>query len=335
MSIAILLMQMGGPRRLDEVEEYIRVLFSDPDLVRLPAPVSWFRRPLSRFVAKRRAPEVREQYRKIGGGSPNNRITTEQAQALESELRRRGYLEVHCFAAMTYTPPSTVEALREALALGCDQILALSMFPQFCGASTGASVSDLKRSCAAIGYPFEDILVVDRWSDDPGYLDALAARCQRTLAAAASAHPDPPHLVISAHGVPVSYVRRGDPYVDEIRATVDGLLARLESKPEHTLSFQSRATPVKWVEPATDATLQRLAGEGVRNVVMLPISFVNDHIETLFEIDLLLGDLAKEAGIESYRRVPSFNADRDLINVLADLVLSLPAFARPSHVSST
>ncbi len=335
--IAVLLLQMGGPRSLGEVEEYIRVLFSDADLVRLPAPVSWFRAPLARLVAKRRAPAVRRQYQHIGGASPNNRITEEQADALQRALHARGFDQVLCFAAMTYTPPSAGDALRSARAAGCTQFLAVSLFPHYCSASTGASISDLHRGCEANELAFEDLWLLDRWSDDCAYLDAMAQRCRTTLAEAATAHPDPPHLVISAHGIPESYVQRGDPYLDEIRACVENLIKRLRPAPAYSLCFQSRATPVKWVQPATDATLQRLGAEGVRNVVVLPISFVNDHIETLYEIDMLLSDVARACGVDCYRRVPSFNADADLIGILAGLVAGSPLFhgvsgsAPPNH----
>lgn len=310
---AILLMQMGGPRTLDEVPEYIRTLFSDADLVRLPPPISWFRKPLAKLVARKRSPKVQEQYRVIGGGSPNNRITVEQAASLQRVLGEDGY---RCFAAMTYTPPTTADALRQALAAGCTRFLALSLFPHYSSASTGASLSDLRRACKQVGVDFNSVEVIDTWAENEAYLDAMSKRVQQSLQQAAGT----PHLVISAHGVPESYVRRGDPYVDQVRACVDGLMKRLPSGQAHTLCFQSRATPFKWVGPAADATMEALARNGERSLVVLPISFVNDHIETLFEIDHELAHIAKQAGAEHVTRVPAFNADDDLMQVLAGLV---------------
>lgn len=316
---AVFLMQMGGPRDLDEVEEYIRVLFSDKDLVRLPWFVDLFRPRLARLVARRRAPEVRKQYRKIGGGSPNNATTIAQASGVERLLAAHG--DYRCYATMTYTAPLAAESLRRALDDGCDDFLALSLFPQYSTASTLASLNDLKRACGEHGVDFARVRQVDRWGGDPRYLDLLAALTRAELERARADAPHDPHLVVSAHGVPVSYVRRGDPYVREVEATVAGLRARLPAGQKLTLSFQSRATPVKWVEPATDSTLARLGAEGERSVVVLPVSFVNDHIETLFEIDMLLRDEAQAAGVERYSRVPVFNTDDAFLALLRDLVL--------------
>ena len=317
--VGVLLMQMGGPRSLAEVEPYIQTLFSDPNLVRLPAPISWFRGPLSRFVARRRAPEVREQYEKIGGGSKNNDITMALAAAVQEAMAEDG--DFRCYAAMTYTPPSTVESMRQGEADGVTRWIAVSLFPQFSTASTGASLADLDRACAEVGVDPASVTRIQRWGSREDYLDAIATMTKATLEEARVAHAEPPHLVVSAHGVPVSYVKSGDPYVEEVEASVAGLRDRLPEGQELTLAYQSRATPVKWVEPATVDTLKRLGHEGKRNLVALPISFVNDHIETLFEIDMMLRDDALAAGVEHYARVPVFNVDPRLTAILRSLVL--------------
>lgn len=317
--VGVLLMQMGGPRSLAEVEPYIQTLFSDPNLVRLPAPISWFRGPLSRRVAKRRAPEVREQYEKIGGGSPNNDTTMAQAKALEVALEDAG--DFRCYAAMTYTPPSTLESMRQGKKDGVTRWIAVSLFPQFSTASTGASLADLDKACAKVGVDPASVTRIVRWGSREDYLDAVAAMTNKALEQAKAAHSAPPHLVISAHGVPVSYVKSGDPYVEEVEASVAGLRQRLPADQVCTLAYQSRATPVKWVEPATIDTLKRLGHEGEKNLVVLPISFVNDHIETLFEIDMMLRDDALAAGVEHYTRVPVFNVDPQLTAILRSLVL--------------
>lgn len=319
---AVLLMQMGGPRTLDEVEDYIRVLFADRDLVRLPWFIDLFRGPLSRRVARKRAPIVREQYALIGGGSPNNDTTIAQASQLQTLLADDG--DYCCYAAMAYTPPMAEESLRRSLEDGCTNWLAVSMFPQYSTASTKAAMDELMRACATTGVEATRVRQVDRWGDDPRFLDLLAVRCKEALATARAEGPGEPHLVISAHGLPVSYLRSGDPYLSEVQASVAGLLARLPKDQKSTLSFQSRATPVKWVQPPTDATLQRLGQEGERNLVVLPISFVNDHIETLYEIDQLLRDIALEAGVERYARVPVFNTDDDFLDLLRGLVTEAP-----------
>lgn len=316
---AVLLLQMGGPSSLEEVEPYLRRLFADPDLVQWPGPLALLRRPLARCVALLRAPRVREQYRAIGGGSPNNEITRQQAAVLEARLRRHG--DYRCFAALNHAAPSVEEALARAQACGCRRFVGLSLFPHYSRASAGASFAALGRAAARLGVAPGALVAVERWGSDPIYLDALAARTRAALAASAGAHPLPPALLVSAHGIPVSCVRRGDPYVAEVEATVAGLQARLPRGTAVHLAFQSRATPVRWVGPAALATVRRLGAEGARNIVVLAVSFVSDHVETLYEVDVLLACAARAAGVERFARVPAFNDGGDLAAVLEQLVL--------------
>ncbi|MBL4672633.1 MAG: ferrochelatase [Arenicella sp.] len=319
----VLLMQMGGPRNLDEVQSYICNLFQDPYLVQLPAPISWFRKPLAHWVAKRRAPVVKAQYQKIGGSSPNNAITIEQASLLQTALQGHG--DIRCYAAMAYTPPTVGEALRQSIADGCERWIALPMFPQYSTASTKAIFADLDQCMKEQGADLRQVTRIMRWGSRPDYLDAVTAMTMETLEAARKVSAQAPHLVISAHGLPVSYVNAGDPYVDEIEDCVAGLRARLPQDQDSTLAYQSRATPRPWVKPSTIETLQKLGSEGIKNIVVLPISFVNDHIETLFEIDQELRDEALESGVEHYARVPVFNTDAALIAILKSIVVeSLP-----------
>ena len=314
----ILLLQMGGPRELAEIEDYIRKLFLDPDLVRLPVVVNWFRRSLADKVARKRAPEVRRQYELIGGGSPNNEITGRQARLLQEALAADG--PFRCYAAMTYTPPLIDEAVLRAHADGCQRIVGLSMFPHYSTATTRSSFRLFDDKVREHGYSAARVGRIERWGARPDFLDALAERARTTLAEARAAHSEEPQLVVSAHGVPVSYVKRGDPYVSEVEASVAGLRQRLPGTAIH-LAYQSRATPVKWVPPATLDELARLGAAGARNLVVLPISFVSDHVETLFEIDIQLAEVARAAGVEAYRRVPVFNDAPDLTAILRRLVL--------------
>ncbi|MFK5956150.1 MAG: ferrochelatase [Planctomycetota bacterium] len=317
----VLLLQMGGPRNLDEVQSYICNLFQDPYLVQLPAPISWLRKPLAHWVAKRRAPVVVEQYKKIGGSSPNNAITIEQAGLLQSALSDSG--DFRCYAAMAYTPPTVADALRQSISDGCERWIALPMFPQYSRASTGAIFADLDQCMQDQGADSQACTRIERWGSRPDYLDAVTAMTLATLAKARELSAESPHLVISAHGLPVSYVKAGDPYVEEIEDCVAGLRARLPQDLATTLAYQSRATPTSWVKPSTVETLRKLGVDGVKNIVVLPISFVNDHIETLFEIDQELREEAKLKGVEHYTRVPVFNTDASLIAILKSIVLEM------------
>jgi len=316
MKTGVLLLQMGGPRNLEEVEGYIEALFRDPDLVRLPHLMSWFRGPLARRVARKRAPVVREQYQTIGGSSPNNATTIRQAELLEELLG-----ESHrCFAAMAYTPPSVFDAVEQAVAEGCETLVALTMFPQYSTATTAAVMKDVEASCRKLDVPLSRVRKVERWASRPDFLDAWAKRIVSELAEARRAGPGDPVLVASAHGLPVSYIESGDPYLREMVTMMAGLKERLPEGLKIELAFQSRVTREPWLEPSTEQTLKRLPADGFRNLVLLAPSFVHDHIETLFEIDQELAEVARIAGAERVVRVPAFNADPELIQILAKIV---------------
>jgi len=308
---AVLLLQMGGPDSLDAVEPFLRNLFSDRDIIRIgPA----FLQPLiARIIARRRAPKVEGYYRKIGGKSPLRELTEAQAAALEERLGA-GF---RCFVAMRYWHPTTVEALAAIKKEGISRIVALSLYPHYSRATTGSSVNELKRVLAEAGTQFE-VSYVDRFYDHPLYIRALAERIGEGIAT--FAERDTVELVFSAHSLPRSFIDQGDPYLSHIEETVRLVMERLGEVDYH-LAFQSRAGPVKWLEPSTEEMIRHLAAHGCRNMLMVLLSFVSDHIETLYEIDVQYGEEARALGIGTFRRSPSLNDAPLFIDCLADLVL--------------
>jgi ferrochelatase len=307
---AVLLLQMGGPDSLDAVEPFLLNLFSDREIIRIgPA----FLQPLiARFIARRRAPKVEGYYRRIGGKSPIRELTEAQAAALEGKLGA----EFRCFVAMRYWHPTTVEALAAIRREGISRIVALSLYPHYSRATTGSSVNELKRVLAQAGAEFQ-VSYIDRFYDHPLYIRALAERVEEGLAQ----FPDRGNveLVFSAHSLPQSFIDQGDPYLGHIEETVRLVMERLGTCGHH-LAFQSRAGPVKWLEPSTEEMIRHLAAHGGKNLLMVPLSFVSDHIETLYEIDVQYGEEAKGLGIENFRRTPSLNDAPLFIDCLADLV---------------
>lgn len=310
MKTAVLLLQMGGPDSLDAVEPFLFNLFSDRDIMRIgPA----FLQPLiARFIAKRRAPKSAGFYEKIGGRSPIRELTELQARALEGLLGP----EFRCFMAMRYWRPSTVEALAAVKREGITNIIALSLYPHYSRATTGSSISELKRVLALAGAEFQ-VSYIDRFYDHPLYIEALAARIEEGLAGFADR--DDAHLLFSIHSLPQSMIDAGDPYLDHILETVRLVMERFEGMDCH-LSFQSRAGPVKWLEPSTEEMLKRLAEAGCEDLLVVPLSFVSDHIETLYEIDIQYAEEARELGIGNFRRAPSLNDSPLFIKCLAELV---------------
>lgn len=306
----VLLLNLGGPDSLEAVEPFLENLFRDPFLIRIPFLKGPLRRWFARAVARRRAPHVRQLYAEIGGRSPIGPLTAAQGRRLEEELGP-GY---RCYVAFAAWTPYVREAVAQARADGCTRLVGVSLFPQWCSATTESVFHDLRKAVAG-SLPLAE---VDRYPDDAEYLDSLASTVHEAL----RRFPDPArvHVLFSAHGIPMSLVRRGDPYEREIHATVQGLLRRLPPAQPWSLSYQSKVGPVKWLEPATADHLPALARQGVREVLVVPIAFVSDHIETLHEQRILLAGIAKTAGIERYEVANAINDCRLYARALARLV---------------
>jgi ferrochelatase len=313
----VLLLNLGGPDSLEAVEPYLVNLFSDPFLIRLPLR-GFLRRWFARWVARRRAPHARELYRQIGGRSPIEPLTEAQARRLEEELGV-GY---RCYVAFSAWKPFIKDAVAQARADGCERLVGVSLFPQWCSATTASVFHDLRKAVDG-ALPLRE---VERYPEDPLYLDALASTVREGLRC--FAQPDQVHVLFSAHGVPQSIIRKGDPYQREIEQTVQGVLARLPKGQPWSLSYQSKVGPVKWLEPASLDHIPELARRGVRKLLVVPVAFVSDHIETLHEQRILLRGVAQSAGIEQYEVAKALNDCRLFARALARLVRAAENSAR-------
>jgi ferrochelatase len=314
--IGVLLFNLGGPETLDDVRPFLFNLFSDPDIIRLP----WraLQKPLAWLISTQRYKLSRGYYEKIGGGSPLRRITDEQARALERELGSQN-ITVKAYVGMRYWHPFLEDAIEEIRRDRLAHLVVLPLYPQFSISTTGSSLNRMRELIGADGNAARRVSVIEKWHDDPNYLDSMAASINEELSKFHEQEPDRIHIVFSAHSVPVSYIDEGDPYL-EIQATVRELMQRIGSSRPHSLSSQSKVGPVKWLQPSTDETIRKLAGEGVSQMLLVPVSFVSEHIETLYELDILYRDVAKGVGIAEYRRVPALNCRPDFIGALASLV---------------
>lgn len=256
-----------------------------------------------------------ENYRKIGGGSPITRWTTLQGQGLVDRLRSRGH-DAEFALCMRYWNPTSSDALDALEAKKVDRLLALTLYPHYSIATTGSSLAELKRHMERrrTRLPLD---VIDRWYDHPGYIGALVQRAKAALEDFPQGST--PTILISAHGLPQHFIDAGDPYCDHIAVTIRSVLAQLPPLPQ-ALAYQSRVGPVPWIGPSTDEMIDRLAASGVKEMLVIPISFVSDHIETLYEVDMLYGDQAKRRGITTFRRTESLNDSPLFLDALADLV---------------
>jgi len=309
--IGVILLNMGGPEKLDDVRPFLYNLFSDREIIRL-GPF-FMQKPLAWLISKRRAPKSIKTYELIGGGSPLAKITMGQGKALEKALQEYGDYTVVC--AMRYWHPDTDTALKQLADKGIVKIIALSLYPHYSCATTGSSVQELKRAISSSNSNF-DLRTIESWPTDPGYIKTMAANIEE---AALAFEPDSPQVVYSAHSLPVSFIEAGDPYVDHIKETIKGV-EKITNRPGK-LCFQSRSGPVEWLSPSTPDMIESLAEEGCKNILMVPISFVSDHVETLYEIDMLYHDQARDLGMR-LKSSKSLNYTPTFINALKELILA-------------
>ena len=315
--VGVLLLNLGGPEKLEDVRPFLYNLFSDPEIIRLP--FSWMQKPLAWFISSRRAATSQENYRKIGGGSPLLRITEEQATALQKQLESNGR-EAQVYVGMRYWNPFTEDAIARIKRDSISQLVVLPLYPQFSISTSGSSFRVLEKLWQE-DPALEEIeyTVIPSWYKHSGYLQAMAELIAEELDRFED--PDRVQIFFSAHGVPVSYVTEsGDPYQKEIEECTELIMRTLNRPNPHNLAYQSRVGPVEWLKPYTDEAIEELAEQGVKDLLVVPISFVSEHIETLEEIDIEYRELAESAGIERFHRVPALNTHPVFIADLADMV---------------
>ena len=319
--VGIVLFQLGGPDSLDAVQPFLLNLFRDPDIIPM-GPLGFLRGPLAKLISSRRSVPVRQKYAEIGGRSPIGTLTERQRVGLVEALAP--YLDPVAVIAMRYWHPLTseaVETLRKAGPL--DEIVLLPLYPHFSYATTLSSLKEWRRVYGQPkGGPPER--TVSQFYNHPLYIQALVQRIGSVLRQFKDSSGI--HLVFSAHGLPMSLVEKGDPYPGHVETT-RRLVCEMgrEQFPgwprTHLLCYQSRVGPAKWLQPPLTSTIERLGHEGVKEMLVVPISFVTEHIETLHEINIEARAEAKKFGIETFRMMPSVGDSPLFIAALKDLVL--------------
>jgi protoporphyrin/coproporphyrin ferrochelatase len=316
--LAIVVLNLGGPDSLDAVEPYLRNLFSDPDVIQL----GWLRplQPLmARIMARRRAPVARDAYQQIGGRSPIIAESTDQAKAIAAELVARGHAALP-FVAMACWRPFSADAVAAMRAAGIQRAIAVPLYPHYSVTTTGSSFKALDRALA--GVPAIQLARVRHYADAPGYIEAIGDRIDEAIATLPEEHRATAPVVFSAHGLPEAYIRRGDPYLDEIRTTVSAATQRLGLGGRAQLAFQSQLGRQKWLGPCTEDALDALATAGHKAVVVCPVAFTGEHIETLQEIDILYRERARKRGIIHFARAHTVGCHPAFIATLAGLAES-------------
>ena len=318
--VGILLLNLGGPETIEDVRPFLYNLFSDPEIIRLP--IKGLQKPLAWLISSLRAKKSQQNYLQIGGGSPLRKITEAQAQALEEQLSVIGQQaqEAKVYVGMRYWHPFTEEAIEQVKRDRVSNLVILPLYPQFSISTSGSSFRVLEKMwLEEPGLQQIKYTIIPSWYDNLGYLQAMADLIAQELEQFAD--PDRVHLFFSAHGVPQSYVEEaGDPYQHEIEECTRLIVKTLNRPNQYTLAYQSRVGPVEWLKPYTEDALEELGERGIKEVLVVPISFVSEHIETLQEIDIEYREIAEEAGIENFQRVPALNTHPIFIDALAKLV---------------
>lgn len=328
-TIGVILLNLGGPDSMQAVKPFLYNLFSDRKIIRLGP--SFMQKPLACLISTLRSGKTRRLYSLIGGKSPILDITFAQAKALEDALNQSSVVScrsavnnyshstVHCsqpfkvFVGMRYWHPLIEEVMPEIYNAGIKKLIALNLYPQYSVATSGSSMSRLTE--VASEYPIE-ISGITSWFDHPKYINALVELIRK--GAESFGHATNVHLLYSAHSLPQKFIDDGDPYVDQIKGTIQEIAKQIPF--EWHLSYQSKTGPVRWLEPTTEEKLKDLARKDIKNILVVPISFVSDHIETLYEIDILYKQMAENLGI-NFRRVESLNTHPFFIEALKDIII--------------
>jgi len=310
--IGVVLFQLGGPDTLEAIEPFLFNLFCDPDIIDFPG-ARLGRKALAKLISSTRARKVQHHYAVIGGGSPIRRFTEQQARCLQLKLAESG-LDARCFVAMRYWHPFTSEAIAQLRAAHCDEVVLLPLYPHYSSTTTGSSLNEWRRL-------FHDDVPVhslEPFYQHPLYLEALAEKVDEALAR--FPQPEKVELVFSAHSVPLAVIERGDPYQRQIEETVELLMKHGGWQNHHRLCYQSKVGASKWLQPSLHKTLRTLKAENVREVCVVPISFVSDHVETLGEIDHEARKEAYDLGITQFEMTEGLNNSPTFIAALVDLV---------------
>jgi ferrochelatase len=311
--LGVVLFQLGGPDTLEAIEPFLYNLFCDPDIIDFPfARIG--RKPLAKLISTTRARKVQHHYATIGGGSPIRKHTERQARALEAELQSQG-IDARCFVAMRYWHPFTKEAVGQLRAAGCEEVVLLPLYPQYSSTTTGSSLNEWQRHFSS------DVPVhtVETFYRQDGYLDAVIEKINEALAR----FPDSrqPDLVFSAHSVPMAVIEKGDPYQRQIEETVQLLMARGGWSNRHRLCYQSKVGASRWLQPSLHHTIKELAAEKVREVCVVPVAFVSDHVETLGEINHEAREQAERLGFTQFEMSAGLNDSPKFIHALGEIVL--------------
>ena len=312
MKKAVILFNLGGPDKLESVEPFLFNLFNDPEIISIP---SIFRYPLAKLISKRRAPIAKNIYKEIGNKSPILELTLDQAKSLEKNLSGKG--EYKCFVVMRCWHPRASDVIDKVKEYNPEEIILLPLYPQYSALTSGSSINEWNDLCKKENYKVKTKTICC-YPTENNFIESHANLIKKTIKTLKNNNFK---LLFSAHGLPVSKIKKGDPYQWQVEETVKGIMSKLSSKNiDYVISYQSRVGPMKWIGPYTDAEIIKYSKEK-KGIVIVPVTFISEHSETLVELDIEYKKLAEKNGCAFYKRVPALGTEENFINGLAELVL--------------
>ncbi len=322
-NLGVILLNMGGPTSLESVRPFLENLFLDREIISF-GPMEFARKPLARFIAKRRAEIVKKNYAMIGGKSPIAELSQQQALALTDRLKAHygDAMRVRVNVGFSYWHPFIQEAVETLERDGYDRIFLMPLYPHYSKTTTGSCFKTWRDLHRARGNRAFKVQSVKAYPVEDAFIRAINRRIDEGLARFPEDRRARVTLLFSAHGTPVSLVEQGDPYSHQIRATMEEVMRRRSDGHPYHLSFQSKVGPAKWLTPDTVEKTRDLAEAGVRDLLVVPIAFVTDHIETLHELGIDLREDAMNAGIEHFEVMPALNDAEEFIEALARQIIT-------------
>ena len=312
MKKAVVLFNLGGPDKLENVEPFLFNLFNDPAIISIP---SIFRYPLANFISKRRASIAKNIYKKIGNKSPILELTKNQAKNLENSLSKKG--DYKCFVVMRYWYPRAFDVIKKVKEYNPEEIILLPLYPQFSASTSGSSINEWNDLCRKENYKVKTKTICC-YPIESNFITSHVSLIKKTTK---NVENNNFKLIFSAHGLPESKIKKGDPYQRHVEETVKEIMSKLNNKNiNHVISYQSRVGPMKWIGPSTNEEIIKYSKKK-KGIVIVPVAFVSEHSETLVELDIEYKKLAKENGCSFYKRVPTLGVEANFIKSLGKLVL--------------
>ena len=314
MKKAVILFNLGGPDKLENVEPFLFNLFNDPAILNLP---TFLRYPLAKLIASRRAPTAKKIYQELGGSSPILKLTEEQSVALESKLNKDDNgSEYKCFIVMRCWHPRAENVVKEVIDYGPDEIILMPLYPQYSAATSGSSINEWQNICKKNNFEVKTSTLCCYPTDD-NFIQAHKDEIVKKIKSL-----DNFKLIFSAHGLPEKNIKKGDPYQWQVEQSVDRIVKSLNIKNlDWILSYQSRVGPLKWIGPSTEDIIVENSKLG-KQIVLVPIAFVSEHSETLVELDIEYKELADKNGCKNYIRVPALGKNENYIKAMSNLIIN-------------